>query len=329
LRARLKAAGVVPVLTIDDASRAAKLATVLCEAGINVLEVTLRTPAALEALSNMAMAVPQAVVGVGTVLDADDLRAAQASGAQFAVSPGATASLLNGAADIGLPLIPGVATPSEMMAARENGLRLQKFFPAEAAGGRWMLSAVRDPLPDVMFWPTGGIDVDIATDYLALANVLAVGGSWIAPRSAIGLGDWSFIAARARDAVELASASVWSGYRRLARSLEQANASAVGLRRHPQRQRRQLSEKPPPRQPTAAAPNRPPWFSLASHDDRRATAILRTCIPAFVCDRQRGWMRHDIDRRSVRPIRCCKGGGGGSRCSRRCSVPSFARVVFA
>lgn len=210
LRARLKAAGVVPVLTIDDASRAVRLAEVLYEAGINVLEVTLRTPAALEALSNMAMAVPQAVVGVGTVLDADDLRAAQASGAQFAVSPGATASLLNSAADIGLPFIPGVATPSEMMAARENGLGLQKFFPAEAAGGRQMLSAVRDPLPDVMFWPTGGIDADMAGGYLTLPNVLAVGGSWIAPRAAIGQGDWSLIAARAREAILLASTSIRS-----------------------------------------------------------------------------------------------------------------------
>ncbi|RDD60651.1 bifunctional 4-hydroxy-2-oxoglutarate aldolase/2-dehydro-3-deoxy-phosphogluconate aldolase [Ferruginivarius sediminum] len=210
LRARLKAAGVVPVLTIDDASRAVRLAEVLCEAGINVLEVTLRTPVALKALSNMTMAVPQAVVGIGTVLDADDLRAAQASGAQFAVSPGATASLLNSAADIGLPFIPGVATPSEMMAARENGLGLQKFFPAEAAGGRQMLSAVRDPLPDVMFWPTGGIDADMAGGYLTLPNVLAVGGSWIAPRTAIGQGDWSLIAARAREAVLLVSTSIRS-----------------------------------------------------------------------------------------------------------------------
>lgn len=202
----LEAAPVAPVLTIDDAERAPQLAETLWAAGVRVFEVTLRTPAGLEALSAMARAVPAAVVGVGTVATADHLRRSRDAGACFAVAPGHTPDLLAAAGEVGLPLIPGVATPSEMMRAREAGALVQKLFPAEALGGPALLRSVADPLPEITFWPTGGIDDAKLANYLSLANVRAVGSSRIAPRGEIAGADWPAIGARAKASLEAARA---------------------------------------------------------------------------------------------------------------------------
>jgi 2-dehydro-3-deoxyphosphogluconate aldolase/(4S)-4-hydroxy-2-oxoglutarate aldolase len=204
----LRAAPVAPVLTIDDADRAPDLAETLWASGVRVFEVTLRTPAGLEALGAMARAVPQAVVGVGTVATADHLRRAREAGASFAVAPGHTPGLLAAAGEVGLPLIPGVATPSEMMRAREAGATVQKLFPAEALGGPALLRSVADPLPDLTFWPTGGIDDAKLPSYLSLANVLAIGSSRVAPRGEIARADWATIAGKAHSSLEAARAAV-------------------------------------------------------------------------------------------------------------------------
>lgn len=195
-------APVIPVLVIRDAAHARPLAQALVAGGLPVLEVTLRTPAALEAIAEMAQ-VAGAVVGAGTVLSAADVRAVMAAGAGFAVSPGATDRLLAACEERGLPILPGAATATEAMALLERGYSTQKFFPAEVAGGVAALRALSAPLPQITFCPTGGIGPANAADYLALPNVTCVGGSWVAPSGMIAAGDWDGITALARAASAL------------------------------------------------------------------------------------------------------------------------------
>jgi 2-dehydro-3-deoxyphosphogluconate aldolase/(4S)-4-hydroxy-2-oxoglutarate aldolase len=197
-------APVIPVLTVEDAARAAPLARALVAGGLPVIEVTLRTPAALAAIAAMAE-VEGAVVGAGTLLGPADVAAAAAAGARFGVSPGATPGLLEAVAAAGLPFLPGAATASEVMALLDRGHRVQKFFPAEVAGGVAALQALAGPLPQVAFCPTGGITPARTPAYLALANVLCVGGSWVAPAAAVRAGDWRRITALAREAALLGS----------------------------------------------------------------------------------------------------------------------------
>jgi 2-dehydro-3-deoxyphosphogluconate aldolase/(4S)-4-hydroxy-2-oxoglutarate aldolase len=196
-------APVVPVVIIDDVARAAPLARSLVRGGLPVIEITLRTPAALEAIRAIADEVAEAVVGVGTVLDPAQLIAARDAGARFAVSPGATETLLDAAATEGLPLLPGVATASEAMALIERGCRFAKFFPAEPAGGLAYLSALASPLPQLKFCPTGGITLESAPKYLALPNVVCVGGSWMVAKDRIAAADWAGITAQAAAAAKL------------------------------------------------------------------------------------------------------------------------------
>ena len=194
---------VIPVIRIESAERAVDLARTLVDAGLELLEVTLRTSAALEAIERIAAEVPEAVVGAGTVLTAEDLEAAATAGARFAIAPGCTRALYRASADAPLPLVPGVATASEIMFGLENGYDHFKFFPAHAAGGTAMLKSWAGPLPQVSFVPTGGITMDNAADYLALPNVIAVGGSWMVPEGAIAAGDWDRIGRLARACAQL------------------------------------------------------------------------------------------------------------------------------
>ncbi|MDI3335815.1 bifunctional 4-hydroxy-2-oxoglutarate aldolase/2-dehydro-3-deoxy-phosphogluconate aldolase [Defluviimonas aestuarii] len=196
-------APVVPVLVIDDAGKAADLARALVAGGLPALEVTLRTPAALDAIRAMAE-VPGGVVGAGTLLTPEDVKAAKAAGARFGVSPGATDRLLAACAEEDLPLLPGAATATEVMALLEKGYTVQKFFPAEASGGAKALAAIGAPIPQVRFCPTGGIGPSNVLDYLSLTNVLCVGGSWVAPKEMVVAGDWAGIEALARKAAALA-----------------------------------------------------------------------------------------------------------------------------
>ena len=189
----MRAGPVIPVLTIDDVAHAVPLARALVEGGLPAIEITLRTKPALAAIEAVARDVPGALVGAGTVLNREQLRDAQRAGAIFAVSPGATPALLEAADVAGMGLLPGVATASEAMVAQEAGYQLLKFFPAEASGGTAFLKAVYGPLPDLRFCPTGGVGPDTAPAYLALANVVCVGGSWVAPRDAIASRNWSQI----------------------------------------------------------------------------------------------------------------------------------------
>jgi 2-dehydro-3-deoxyphosphogluconate aldolase / (4S)-4-hydroxy-2-oxoglutarate aldolase len=186
-------APVIPVLTIDRLADAVPLARALVAGGLPVLEITFRTGVALEALAAIAREVPEAIVGAGTVLDETQLRQALDAGARFGVSPGCTAALAKAVRASGLPFLPGVQTVSEALALREQGFRLLKFFPADAAGGTTWLKAVAAPLAGLRFCPTGGIGVDTAPAYLALPNVACVGGSWVAPREAVAASDWSRI----------------------------------------------------------------------------------------------------------------------------------------
>jgi 2-dehydro-3-deoxyphosphogluconate aldolase/(4S)-4-hydroxy-2-oxoglutarate aldolase len=195
-------APVVPVLVIDDASTAADLARALVAGGLPALEVTLRTPAALEAIRQMA-AVPGGVVGAGTLLTPKDVEDAKAAGATFGVSPGATDILLDACEANDLPLLPGTATASEAMRLLERGYTVQKFFPAEANGGAPALKAIGAPLPQVKFCPTGGVNLRNARDYLGLSNTLCVGGSWVAPKDKVVAGDWAGITALAKEAAAL------------------------------------------------------------------------------------------------------------------------------
>ena len=195
-------APVVPVLVIDDITLARPLAEALVAGGLPALEVTLRTPAALDAIRAMAE-VPGGVVGAGTLLTPADVIAAKAAGAKFGVSPGATARLLDACAEHDLPLLPGAATASEIMALLEMGYTVQKFFPAEQAGGAAYLKSIGSPIPQVSFCPTGGISLTLAADYLALKNILCVGGSWVAPKDAMARRDWAAITALAAEAAAL------------------------------------------------------------------------------------------------------------------------------
>jgi 2-dehydro-3-deoxyphosphogluconate aldolase/(4S)-4-hydroxy-2-oxoglutarate aldolase len=195
-------APVVPVLVIDDASKAEGLAKALIAGGLPALEVTLRTPAALEAIAEMAK-VQGGVVGAGTLLTADDVEAAKLAGAVFGVSPGATDMLLDACEANDLPLLPGAATSTEVMRLLERGYTMQKFFPAEANGGAKALKAIGAPLPKVKFCPTGGITLENAHDYLSLANTICVGGSWVAPANLVRAGDWAAITALAAEALML------------------------------------------------------------------------------------------------------------------------------
>jgi len=197
-------APVIPVLVIDDAATAAPLAQALIAGGLPALEVTLRTPAALDAIRAMA-AVPGGWVGAGTLLTPEDVRAAKAAGARFGVSPGATDTLLAAAEAEGLPILPGAATASEAMRLAERGYTTLKFFPAEAAGGVTALRSLAAPLPRIVFCPTGGIGPKNAPDYLALANTVCVGGSWVAPADKVAAGDWAGIERLARAARDLAA----------------------------------------------------------------------------------------------------------------------------
>ncbi|HWY72106.1 MAG TPA: bifunctional 4-hydroxy-2-oxoglutarate aldolase/2-dehydro-3-deoxy-phosphogluconate aldolase [Burkholderiaceae bacterium] len=187
------AAPVIPVIVLERAADAVPLARALLSGGLPVIEVTLRTDAALEAIRAIAREVPQAIVGAGTVRGRADLDAARDAGARFAVSPGATAELLAAGRESGLPLLPGAMTPSEVIAAVAAGYDTLKFFPAVQAGGVEMLKALAGPFPHVKFCPTGGISLASAPDYLALPNVCCVGGSWIAPPASIHAADWASI----------------------------------------------------------------------------------------------------------------------------------------
>jgi len=197
-------APVIPVIVLERADDAVPLARALVAGGVRVLELTLRTSAALTAIEAIARAVPDAIVGAGTVRSDADARAAHAAGARFAVSPGWSPRVAAECRSLGLALLPGAATASEVMAAADAGFRFLKFFPAAAAGGPAMLKAWLGPFADIVFCPTGGIDATNAAEYLALANVEVVGGSWLTPPDAIAAADWPRIERLARDAAGLA-----------------------------------------------------------------------------------------------------------------------------
>lgn len=199
----LRMGPVMPVIVIRDLDHAAPLARALAKGGVRVFEVTLRSPVALEAVKAMRDAVPEAIVGVGTVTHPNDLEAAINAGAMFAVSPGLTRELAEAAAGPGLPLLPGIMTPSELMLARDMGFDALKFFPAREAGGVGMLRSLAGPFPDVLFCPTGGITVDTAPSYLELPNVACVGGTWLAPAELLEQGDWDGITRLAEQATAL------------------------------------------------------------------------------------------------------------------------------
>lgn len=199
----MRASPVIPVIAIDKIEHAVPLAQALVAGGIRVLEITLRTAHGLPAIRAIAQQVPEAIVGVGTLTQAEEFTAARDAGAVFGVSPGLTPSLIAAARSSGLRLLPGVMSPSEVMAAREAGFRQLKLFPAVPAGGIGMLNAIAGPLPDVTFCPTGGISQETAPEYLACKNVACVGGSWLTPKDAMLAGDWSRITAIARAAAKL------------------------------------------------------------------------------------------------------------------------------
>jgi 2-dehydro-3-deoxyphosphogluconate aldolase/(4S)-4-hydroxy-2-oxoglutarate aldolase len=199
----LTRAPVIPVLTIDRIADAVPLARSLVAGGLPVIEVTLRTPVALDAVAAIVAEVPQAVVGIGTVTDIPEIRLALSAGAKFLVSPGTPPELAAALARAPVPALPGCATVSEALALAGLGFAVLKFFPAEAAGGVAFLKAIAAPLPNVRFCPTGGIDQRNAAAYLALPNVIAVGGSWVAPKEAIAAGDFDRVTALAREAAKL------------------------------------------------------------------------------------------------------------------------------
>ena len=197
-------APVIPVIVLNDVAHAVPMARALVAGGIRMLEVTLRTPQALACMEAIARDVPEAVLGAGTVRSAADAKAAADAGARFAVSPGYTAAVGQACRDLGLPLLPGVATGSEIMMCQEDGLAALKFFPAMQAGGAAMLKAWGGPFGDVVFCPTGGVTPANAADFLALSNVVCVGGSWLVPADALAQGDWARITQLAREACALA-----------------------------------------------------------------------------------------------------------------------------
>ncbi|MEU9730160.1 bifunctional 4-hydroxy-2-oxoglutarate aldolase/2-dehydro-3-deoxy-phosphogluconate aldolase [Streptomyces sp. NPDC048002] len=201
----LDLAPVVPVVVIEDAADAVPLARALVAGGLPAIEVTLRTPCALEAIRAVAGEVPGAVVGAGTVITPEQVDAAVGAGARFLVSPGWTDSLLAAMRASGVPFLPGVSTTSEVVALLERGVREMKFFPAEAAGGTAYLRSLSGPLPQARFCPTGGIGPDSAPDYLALPNVGCVGGSWMLPADAVAARDWARVESLARAAAGLSA----------------------------------------------------------------------------------------------------------------------------
>ena len=203
LESMLRAAPVVAVVVIEKLADAVPLARALVAGGIPAIEITLRTPVALDAIRAVAAEVEGAIAGAGTVRSADDLRKAEDAGAKFAVAPGVSPDLLHAAEKSTLPFLPGSASASEAMTLLERGFRWQKFFPAEPAGGVDYLRALGGPLPGIGFCPTGGVSPENATTYLALPNVICVGGSWLAPGGLLRAGDWNAISALARAASAL------------------------------------------------------------------------------------------------------------------------------
>ncbi|MBV8619813.1 MAG: bifunctional 4-hydroxy-2-oxoglutarate aldolase/2-dehydro-3-deoxy-phosphogluconate aldolase [Curvibacter sp.] len=203
----MRDAPVIPVIVLHEVAHAVPLARALVAGGIRMLEVTLRTPQALACIEAIAREVPEAVAGAGTLRSAADARAARDAGALFGVSPGYTSALGQACRDLGLPLLPGVATGSEIMAAMEDGLSELKFFPALQAGGSAMLKAWHGPFGDIRFCPTGGIGPANAAEFLALPNVACVGGSWLTPADAVAAGDWGRIEQLAREAGQLRRAA--------------------------------------------------------------------------------------------------------------------------
>lgn len=203
LKQTLSLAPVIPVIILDDIDAAQPMAEALVAGGLPVLEVTLRTPNALKVMAEMAK-VDGAIVGSGTVRNAEHMRQSVDAGCQFMVSPGASPKLLDAAEDISIPLLPGIATATEAMNAAERGYSYLKFFPAEAMGGASVLRSLASPLPDLVFCPTGGINPEKAKIYLGLPNVICVGGSWVTPGDAVAAGDFDKIEKLARDAAALA-----------------------------------------------------------------------------------------------------------------------------
>lgn len=198
------ASRVVPVIVLTDAKQAVPLAHALLEGGIDVMEITLRSDVALDAIEAVAKAVPQMHLGAGTVTRASDVPRVIDAGARFALSPGCTDALVDAMRATGLPFIPGVMTPGEVMRARDQGFTLMKLFPAQQAGGIGMLKALGAPIPDVSFCPTGGVSPQNLRDFLALPNVAMAGGSWLTPADALRDGDWARITQLAREATALA-----------------------------------------------------------------------------------------------------------------------------
>jgi 2-dehydro-3-deoxyphosphogluconate aldolase/(4S)-4-hydroxy-2-oxoglutarate aldolase len=203
LESILKLAPVMPVLVIEEVADALPLARALVRGGLPVLEITLRTDKALDCIRAIMGEIEGAVVGAGTVLNADQLAQVEKIGCAFAVSPGATPALIEAAAECAMPLLPGAATASEAMLLLEHGYRFQKFFPAESAGGVSHLSSLAAPLPQIRFCPTGGISPGTASAYLALPNVITIGGSWMAPRKLLAAKDWPSIETLSREAAQL------------------------------------------------------------------------------------------------------------------------------
>lgn len=199
---------VIPVIVIERPEQAVPLAEALVAGGVKVLEVTLRTPVALQCIEAIARAVPQAIVGAGTVRSPADAQMARNAGARFAVSPGYSRAVGEACRQLGLPLLPGVATASEVMAANDDGYSFLKLFPATAIGGMQLLKALAGPFPDVSFCPTGGITEESAPQYLALPNVRVCGGSWLTPPEALHRGDWARITSLARQAAGLRGAGL-------------------------------------------------------------------------------------------------------------------------
>ena len=194
---------VIPVLAFDTPEQGEQVSRALHAGGVKVLEITLRTAAGLEAIKRAAQIAPDVVVGVGTITKPEHCALAKQAGAQFGVSPGLTREIHDAAVDAGLPLLPGVMTPSDIIAAMELGYEIVKFFPAVPAGGMPMLSAFHGPFPTLKFCPTGGITPETAPNFLALPNVVCVGGSWLTPKAALAAKDWAEVTRLARAASEL------------------------------------------------------------------------------------------------------------------------------
>lgn len=199
----LSAGAVVPVMAIDDLSTAVELSNALVEGGIPTLEITLRTAQGIEAIRLIKKEVPGAIVGAGTVINGDQLKAVEDAGAVFAISPGFNVKFAEATKNSGISVIPGIATPGELMLALEYGIDTMKLFPAEVVGGRSMLKALHGPFPQVKFCPTGGISLETAPEYLKLPNVLCVGGSWLTPKDLIAKKDWAAITQLAKEAAAL------------------------------------------------------------------------------------------------------------------------------